>query len=172
MKGNGSGLSAHFIWKIPPKSNLQARVNGERQIAVILAELAQEQEMHYGRAVMTAYLGSVVGPDLICNKAAAKAVWQFITGSNVDAGDESNIVRAMWAMHSGDKGIVLDMRTMNGKTKDPAFDPFFMEMGRQLESYKTVHSRRHNGKIPWSLNATMVSNSFLTCHCACSCRWR
>ena len=148
MKGNGCGVSTHYIWKIPPKTNHQARVDGERQTAVILGELALEQELHYGRAVMTAYLGSVIGPDLICSKAAAKAIWQFITGSNVDHGDESTVIAAMWAMHSGDKGIVLDMRTMNGKTKDAAFDPFFEEMRRQLESYKAVHSRRHTGKFP------------------------
>ena len=28
-----------------------------------------------------------------------------------------------------------------------------MEMGSQLEIYKAVHSRRHNGKYPWSPNA-------------------
>ena len=148
MKENGSGVSTHFIWKIPPKNNHQARVDGERQTAVILGELALEQELHYGRAVMTAYLGSAAGLDLICIKAAANAIWQFIIGSNVDHGDESTIIAAMWALHSGDKGIVLDMRTMNGKTKDEAFDPFFEEMRRQLESYKVVHSRRHTGKFP------------------------
>ena len=66
----------------------------------------------------------------------------------MDHGDESTINAAMWVLHSGDKGIVLDMRTMNGKTKDEAIDPFFEEMRRQLESYKVVHSRRHTGKFP------------------------
>jgi hypothetical protein len=75
--------------------------------------------------MMTTYLGSVDGHDLICSKVAAKAIWQFITGSNVDHGNEANIIATMWALHSGDKGTVLDMRTMNGKTKDEAFDPFF-----------------------------------------------
>jgi len=116
MKGNGSGVSTHFIWKIPPKCNHQARVDGGRQTAVILGELALEQELHYGRAIMTTYLRSDVGSDLICSKAAAKVIWQFITSSNVEHGDETNIIAAMWALHSGDKGIVLDMRTMNCKT--------------------------------------------------------
>ena len=54
-------------------------------------------------------------------------------------------------------GIVLDMRDVNGKTEDSAFDPFFMEMGLKLEFYKIVHSRRRSGNFPWSPNATNMS---------------
>jgi len=106
------------------------------------------QERHYGRAIMTTYMGAVVGPDFICSKMAARAVWQFITGSSVDVGTEDKVIAAMWALNSSDKDIVMDMRTMNGKTKDSAFVPFWEELKRQLESYKTVHSRRHGSKCP------------------------
>ena len=58
------------------------------------------------------------------------------------------MVAAMWALDSGDKDIVLDMRAMNGTTKGNDFVPFSEELKRQLESYKTVHSRRHGGKCP------------------------
>jgi len=40
----------------------------------------------------------------------------------------------------------MDMRAMNGKTKYLAFVPFWEELKMQMESYKTVHSRRHGGK--------------------------
>ncbi len=124
MKGNCFGVSTHFIWKIPPRANHQAKVDGERHTAIIIGELALEQDFHYGRAMITTYFRSVIGHDLICSKVAAIAIWQFITSSKVDHGDESNIIAAVWASDSGGKGIVLDMRTMNGKTKDEAFDPF------------------------------------------------
>jgi hypothetical protein len=117
-------------------------------VSFVVGELSLNQERHYGRVVMTAYMGAVVGPDLISSKMAAKAVWQFITGSSVHNGSEDNIIAAMWALHCCDKDIVMDMRTMNGKAKDDAFVPFWEELKRQLESYKTVHSRRHAGKCP------------------------
>ena len=78
----------------------------------------------------------------------------------MEHGVETNIIAVMWALHYGDKGIVLNMRIMNGKTKDKAFDPFFEEMRRQLESYKVVHSRRHVGKFPWSIHT--INNSMTT----------
>ncbi len=60
----------------------------------------------------------------------------------------STIIEAMQALHYGDKGIVLDMRTMNAKIEDEAFDPFLKQMRRQLESYKVFHSQIHTGKFP------------------------
>ena len=54
MKGtSSSGVSTHYLWKIPPKSNLVERAAGEQKTAVIIGELTQKQELHYGRAVMT-----------------------------------------------------------------------------------------------------------------------
>ncbi len=52
---------------------------------------------------MTTYLGSVACLDLVCSKAAANDIWQFIAGSNVDHGDESNIIATMWVLHSSDE---------------------------------------------------------------------
>jgi len=95
---------------------------------------------------LTAYMGAVFRPDFISSKVVANAIWMFITGSNLESGDEANAITALWVLNSGDKGIVLDMREMNGKTKDVAYDPFWEEFKRQLESYKTNHSRRHAGK--------------------------
>jgi hypothetical protein len=88
-------------------------------------------------------LGSIVHPDFIGSKAAARAVWQFITGDTVHDGKDSNGIAAMMALSTCDKGVVLDMRAMNGATRDPSFDHFWKELEQQLNSYKTVHSRRH-----------------------------
>jgi hypothetical protein len=67
---------------------------------------------------------------------AAKTDWQFVTCSTVDACGEDNNTIAKWGLHSSYKDIVLDMRTINGKTGDNAFVPFWEELKRQLESYK------------------------------------
>ena len=79
------------------------------------------QERHYGRAVLTAYMGAVVRPDFISSKVAAKAIRMFITVSNLESGDEANDIKALWVLISGGKGIVLDMREMNGKKKDVCY---------------------------------------------------
>jgi hypothetical protein len=72
---------------------------------------------------------------------ATKIVWQFVTCSSVGTGNQDNIIAAMWALlHRGDKDEVMDMRTMNRKAKDNTFVPFWKELKRHLESYKTVHS--------------------------------
>ena len=93
---------------------------------------------------MTTYFGNVVHLDFIGSKAAAKAIWQFITGNNVDAGNDAFVIASMWALNSCDQGIVLDLRSMNGgATKNHAFEPFGKELEHQLHAYKTVHSRRY-----------------------------
>ncbi len=165
-RGNNAGISTHFIWKIPSKNYPQARADGESKVAAIVGDLTLNQERHFGRAVMSTYLGAIVGPDFIHSKCAAKAVWQFITGCSVDAGCGGNAIAATWALHSCDKGIVMDMRAMNGKTKDPAYDHFWEELSRQLETYKTVHSRRHAGNCQWFPNVLamrIVLNIFYSC---------
>ena len=75
---------------------------------------------------MTTYLGAVVSPDFISTKVAAKAIWQFITCYIIEAGNKVNVIAARWALNSGDKDIVMDMRAMNVKTKDHAFVPFWL----------------------------------------------
>jgi hypothetical protein len=97
---------------------------GENKAAIIISELTANQEMHYGRVFMTAYLESVVHPDFIGSKVAARAVWQFITGDNVYSGNDASVIAALWALYSCDKGVIFDMRAMNGASKDPCFYPF------------------------------------------------
>ncbi len=92
---------------------------------------------------MTIYLGSVVHPDFVGSMTTTKAVWQFITGGNVDSGNDASGIPALWALNSCDKGAVSDMRAMNGLTKYYRFDPFWKELEQKLNSNKTVHSRRH-----------------------------
>jgi len=77
---------------------------------------------------MATYMGVVVGLDYISSKMEAKVVWRFITCSSVDTSSQDNIIAAMWALHCGDKDILMDMRTMNGKVKDNAFVPFREEL--------------------------------------------
>jgi hypothetical protein len=91
-------------------------------------------------------MGAVVRPNFISSKVVAKTIRMFITGSHLESEDEANAITALWVLNSGDKGIFLDMREMNGKTKDVDYNSFWEELKRQLESYKTVHSQRHAGK--------------------------
>jgi hypothetical protein len=131
------------LWKIPPKPNLELRQLGESKAATIIAKLTSNQDKHYGRDVMSAYMGSVVHLDFMSSKAASNAVWQFITVDTVYHKDVNTTAGVIWALGSGDEGGIIDMRAMHGKTEDPAFDPFWKELEHQLHSYKTVHSRRY-----------------------------
>ena len=38
MKGNNSGVASHFIWKIPQKTQPQARADGDVKSAAIVGE--------------------------------------------------------------------------------------------------------------------------------------
>jgi hypothetical protein len=90
------------------------------------------------------YLGSVVHPDFISSKAAAKALWKFITSDTVyKDGSSAEVDVAMWALGSGDEGVIIDTRAMNVRTKNLAFDHFWKELELQLHSYKIVHTRRY-----------------------------
>ena len=73
-KGGSSGVSTHFLWRIPSKANHTLRAEGEAKTAVIVGEITINQERHYSRAVMTAYMGTIVNPDFISTKVAAKAI--------------------------------------------------------------------------------------------------
>jgi hypothetical protein len=62
------------LWRIPPKASHKLGAEGEAKTAVIVGEITINQERHYSRAVMTAYMGTIVNPDFISTKVAAKAI--------------------------------------------------------------------------------------------------
>jgi hypothetical protein len=53
------------------------------------------------------------------------------------------VTTPMGALNSCEQGIVFGMRSMNGATKNLAFEPLWKELEQQLQAYKTAHSRRY-----------------------------
>jgi hypothetical protein len=64
-KNGSSGISTHFLWKIPSKQHHELRQQGKSKAATIIVELTSIQEKHCDRAVMSAYFGFVGNPDFI-----------------------------------------------------------------------------------------------------------
>lgn len=164
--GSAAGVSAHFLWRIPNKKQRQRITDDPVQVAerdaqikawedkaaVNVTTLSEEQELHYSRAVRSAYLAAVVHPSFVRNKSAARAVWRFITGhplpENDDVSDQASSV-ALVAINSGARELVTDLRMMNGREKKNAFEPFWAELRSQLNDYIAVHSRRKGMPPPF-----------------------
>ena len=165
--GSAAGVSAHFLWRIPNKKQRQcitddpvkaserdAQIHAwENKAAVNVATLSEEQDLHYSRAVRSAYLAAVVHPSFVHSKSAARAVWRFITGhplpENDDASNQASSV-ALVAITSGMKDLVTDLRLLNGHETNDAFQPFWTELKSQLNDYIAVHSRRKGMPPPCS----------------------
>lgn len=51
------------------------------------------------------------------------------------------------ALLSQDEDICLDLRYLNGRPSDPAFDAFWAKAGVLLEEYRRVDDRRHGKSL-------------------------
>jgi hypothetical protein len=51
------------------------------------------------------------------------------------------------ALPTQDEDIVLDLRTLNGRPNDPAFDIFWAKGNFLLEEFKKVDDRRHGAML-------------------------
>ncbi len=49
--GGSSGVSTHFLWKIPPKGNVMPKQEGESKADVIVVELTASQEQTWGMSL-------------------------------------------------------------------------------------------------------------------------
>lgn len=116
-------------------------------------DCVSRRTLYYNRAMKSAVC-SLIKPLHIASKSAMVAAFQFITGQfNASAAvhfpsdktlqDQRPIIAAELAMLSNDPDIILDLRSLNGRVSDPAFDAFWQKVDSLLEEYKRVDDRRH-----------------------------
>ncbi len=80
-------------------------------------------------------------------RAAACAIFKHLTGDNLPRdrckGRDNARVMAEMALATRDYDILQDLRELNGRPKNAAFDVFWGEMKSLLESHACVDDRRH-----------------------------
>jgi hypothetical protein len=130
MPGGGrAGLVAHVIWKIPKlfdDRDLQKTITLQNQCVA-------KQTIYYNRATRIAFL-AVVEPLYICSKSALLASVTYFNGEfsiPVSTPKDRTIefqrpqIAAELALLAQDEDIAMDLRTLNGRPNDHAFDIFW-----------------------------------------------
>ena len=110
--------------------------------------------IYYNRAAKEALL-ACTSPLFISNTSAAVAAFQYITGEFASqyrfprdrASDRQGPqIAAEFACLCQDVDIGQDLRRLNGRPEDPAFDAFWEKAQFLLEEYKRVDDRRHDSR--------------------------
>ena len=109
------------------------------------------QVLYYNRAARAAWV-ACTKPLYISSVSAMVAALQFFTGEYTqgirfprDRAVEFHGPQAAseFAVLSQDEDLGEDLRRLNGRPQDPAFDLFWSCAQRLLEEYKRVDDRRH-----------------------------
>jgi hypothetical protein len=88
-------------------------------------------------------MATVVNQHFVCGKAAAQVMFEFIIGDHMpnDAIGADSEAAARYALNSQDDDIIVDLRKLNARPKDPLFDKFWAKMATVVEG--RVDDRRH-----------------------------
>jgi len=161
MPGGGrAGLAAHVIWKVP-------KLHDERDLQKIIQlqnQCVAKQTIYYNKATRNAFL-AIAEPSYINRKSAVLTCVTYFTGefnitikTPIDKTSEGQRpqLAAEFALLTQDEDIALDLRTLNGRPKDPAFDPFWAKAKLLLEEYKKVDDRRHGALLLFLFLLLMV----------------
>lgn len=78
-----------------------------------------------------------------------RSLYQYLTGytlTSTNKAEEAIDARvSKFFLNSDDPKLLLDLRHLNGRVKDPKYNPFWEEMPKFLDGKSVVHERRHNG---------------------------
>ena len=148
MPGGGrAGIAAHVIWKVPTlveDRDLQKTIDLQNQCV-------SKQKIYYNRATRIAFL-AVAQPLYMSSKSALMASVKYFTGeysvaistpSDRSIENQRPQIAAELALLTQDEDIALDLRILNGRPNNPAFDSFWAKGKFLLEEYRKVDDRRH-----------------------------
>eukprot|EP00873_Tetraselmis_striata_P002924 jgi/Tetstr1/423188/TSEL_001308.t1 len=158
--GSRPGLALHHIWKVPPRMPAEGRadmVNKSNQLSNIPRDTV---EVQYSRAAKQAYYANVLKPSFMSSKAAARAVFEYLTGGKLpfDGSDEAGSP-ASYALFVDDPDIIFDLGKLNGEPGSTEFDVFWTKFAAQLEEHKRVDDRRHGqNKLPFNISIRAMVN--------------
>eukprot|EP00951_Prasinocladus_malaysianus_P030174 scaffold282650_cov17-Prasinocladus_malaysianus.AAC.2 len=141
--GSRAGETINICWKIP--SNESDR-DPTRQMRLTTC-CVNDVPFFYTRVQKALYFAHVVNKRFISSKAAAKAVYEYITGDNLPVDHSTDkrhcIVMADFCLASQDFDIIQDLRDLNGRPKSKTFDAFWAALQQMAEEHERVPDRRH-----------------------------
>jgi hypothetical protein len=138
------------VWRIP--SSIADR--DENKAFQLQTECLNDIPMYHTRVKKAMFLSTTVHPSFIDSKAAACAMYTYLTGDNLPRercrGKDNAIQVAEIALATQDFEIIQDLRELNGRPKDKSFDVFWSEIKSLLESHARVDDRRHGKFIAYA----------------------
>eukprot|EP00873_Tetraselmis_striata_P014883 jgi/Tetstr1/435147/TSEL_002607.t1 len=140
--GGRAGETVAVIWRIP--RNRQER---DEDIAFQLQTRVLNNITRYHTRLRKAlFLAHVVNPTFIKTKAAAQAVYEYITSDRLPkqraAGHDHAILMSELALSCQDFDIITDLRELNGRPTSDLFDPFWDALAELMAEHSRVHDRR------------------------------
>ena len=144
--GSRAGEAVHVLWRIP-------RSPADRNNTTafhIQTSCLNDISIYHSRVKKVMFLATTVHPSFISSKAAACAMFKYLTGDNLPhgrcKGKDIAMQVAELALATQDFGIVQDLRELNGRPKNTSFDVFWSEIKSLLSFHARVDDRRH-GKL-------------------------
>ena len=119
-----AGEAVHFVWRIP----LDPSDRDENKAFQLQTECLANIKTYYSRVTKTMFLATVVSPSFINSKAAACAIYTYLTGDLLPRerckGKDDALVVAEVALAAQDPDTIPDLRILNGRPKNKVFDLF------------------------------------------------
>ena len=145
--GSRAGEAVHVAWRIP-----SCRADRDDNKAFQLqTECLNDIALYHTRVKKALFFSIAVHPSFIDSKAAACAMYHYLTGDHLPRerckGKDSAIEMSRLALASQDPDIIHDLRELNGRPKNTLFDVFWGEIKCLLESHARVDDRRHGEYI-------------------------
>jgi hypothetical protein len=144
--GSRAGEAVHVVWRIP----LCPTGRDDNKAFLLQTECLKEISLYHTRVKKAMFLATAVHPSFIDSKAAACAMYKYLTGDNLPRerckGKDTAIHVAEMALATQDFEIIQDLRELNGRPNNTSFDVFWGEIKSLLEKHARVDDRRH-GKL-------------------------
>ncbi|XP_041374668.1 uncharacterized protein LOC121387575 [Gigantopelta aegis] len=138
----GSQTSSKVIWKIPAGVGSSELMTTASHVVKDLGSRLSEFHTRQMKRDFTRKFCNVAGSKIPSH--VLRAIYAELT---LDASSDQNPVidaRVQQAVLAGDPDLVVDMRHLNKGRPDDAFDAFFQELEKQIESITAADERRHN----------------------------
>lgn len=100
--------------------------------------------------------------------AILRSLYQYLTGytlTSTNKAEEAIDARvSKFFLNSDDPKLLLDLRHLNGRVKDPKYNPFWEEMQKFLDEKSVVHERRHNeiAYMPFAISVRDLREQILS----------
>ena len=141
--GSRAREAVHVVWRIP---NCRTKRDDNKAFQLQTDSL-NEISLYQTRVKKALFLSTTVNPSFIDSKAAACAMYNYLTGDHLPRerckGKDNAMDMARLALASQDFDIVHDLRELNGRPRNTLFDLFWGEIKTLLESHARVDDRRH-----------------------------